>query len=179
MCSTRSEAGRAYGKKTMSEKWPSDPSIRTMIFTLVKLVVSPIPTLDAADPKTIESCARNQKHPLSITGRGLRILPSHNNNTCKGRHHILCLPPPVISSALISRLCCSRPTSLSLSTIALSAMPCPCHSQLEHKPCLIWSFLQKEKRSNDYSPLCEPNFAKRLTHRCCAVVKAPTDQCHQ
>ena len=83
MCSTRSEAGRAYGKKTMSEKWPSDPSIRTMIFTLVKLVVSPIPTLVAADPKIIESCARNPKHPLSITGRGRRILPSRNNNTCK------------------------------------------------------------------------------------------------
>ena len=55
MCNTRSEAGHAYEKRIMSEKWPLAPSILTVICTPVKLVVSRIPTLPVGDPKLTES----------------------------------------------------------------------------------------------------------------------------
>ena len=55
MCNTRSEAGRAYEKRTMSERWPLALSILTAICTPVKLVVSRIPTLPVGDLKLTES----------------------------------------------------------------------------------------------------------------------------
>ena len=51
MCNTRSEAGRAFEKKTTSGKWPSARSTLTAICIQVKLVVSRIPTLAVADPR--------------------------------------------------------------------------------------------------------------------------------
>lgn len=179
MCNTRSEAGPACEKKTMSEKWPSVLSILTVNYIQVKLVASRILTLAVADRKLIGSCARNPKHPSSINGRGRLILRSHNSSTCKERHPILYLHPPVISSTWIFRLCCSRPTSLWPSTIAHSATHCRCHLLLEHRLCSIWSSLQKERRSSDSSPSCAPSFGKRLIRRSCEVAKALTDQCHQ
>lgn len=178
MCNTRSEAGRACEKKITSEKWPSALNILTASCILVKLVVSRTRTLAVADRRLIESCARNLKHPLWINGRGHLILRSHSSSTCKERHPILYLHPPVTSSTSIFRLYCSRPTSSWLSTIALSAVHSRCHSLLEHKPFSTWSYPQKERKSNDSSPSCEPNFERRLIHRSCEVVQAHTDQCH-
>lgn len=179
MCNTRSEAGRAYEKKTTSEKWPSVQMILTANCTQVKLAVSRIPTLVVADRRLTESCVRNPKHPLSTSGLGLLILRSHNSSTCKERQPIMCLRPPVILSTLIFRLHCSRPTSLWPSTIALSATCCRCQSLLEHRPCSISSSTPKKRKFNDYKAPCEPSFAKRLIRRSCEAVKALTDQCHQ
>ena len=179
MCNTRSEAGRACEKKTTSERWPSALNILTANYIQVKPVVFQIPTPAVADRRLIESCARNPKHPLSIIGQGRLILRSHNSSTCKARLPILYPHPPVISSTSISRLYCSRLTSLWRSTITLSAMHYRCHSPLEHRPFSIWSFLPKERKFNDCSPSCEPSFEKRLIHRSCEMVKAHTDPYHQ
>ena len=179
MCSTRSEVGRACEKKTTSEKWLSVLSILTTSYTQVKLVVSRIPTLVVADPRHIESCAPNPKHRLWINGQGRPILRSHNSSISKERHLILYLHPPVISSTMISRLCCSRSTSLWLSIIALSVTHCRYHSLLGHRPCSTSSSPQKERKSNDSNPSCEPSFVKRLILHSCEVVKAQTDRRHQ
>lgn len=179
MCNTRSGAGRACEKRTMSEKWPSALNILTANYIQVKLVVSRILTLAVADRKLTESCARNLKHLLLINGQERLILRSHNSSTCKARHPILCPHPPTISSTSISRLYCSRPTSLWPSTIALSAMHFRCHLQLEHRHFLIWLSRRRERKFNDSSPSCEPSFEKRLIHRSCEMVKAHTDHYHQ
>ena len=55
MCNIRSEVGRAYEKKTTSEKWLLAPNILPAICIRVNLVVCRIPTLAVADPRLTES----------------------------------------------------------------------------------------------------------------------------